>query len=126
MFSCCGYLVLENDSLEDCLDITLGLAGLAYFVFVGAALAVGAGDAAAGDGLAAGLGLVAGAVVSPAGFVSGDDAAGDDAGVGEFELVAGSHADANAITRIVVKRSALRLIDFNIGLLIVFSSFEQN
>lgn len=91
---------------------------MAYFVFVGAALAVG--DVAAGDGLAAGLGLVAGAVVSPAGVVAGDDAAGDDAGVGEFELVAGSQAAANAITRIVVNRSAVRLIDFKIGLFIVF------
>jgi hypothetical protein len=93
---------------------------LAYFVFVGAALAVGAGAAAAGDGLATGLGLVAGAVVSPAGVVAGDAAAGDDAGVGEFELLAGSQAAANAITRIVVNKSTLRLIDFKIGLLIVF------
>ena len=99
---------------------------MAYFVLVGAALAVGAGDAAAGDGLAAGLGLVAGAVVSPAGVVAGVDAAGDGAGVEEFELLAGSHAAANAITRIVVNKSAVRLMDFKIGLLIVFSSFEQN
>jgi hypothetical protein len=92
---------------------------LAHFVFVGAALAVGEGEVAAGDGLATGLGLVAGAVVS-AGVFAGDDAAGDDAGVGEFELAAGSHAAAKAITRIVVNSSAVRLIDFNIGLLIVF------
>ena len=97
---------------------------MAYFVFVGAALAVGEGDAAAGDGLAAGLGLVAGAVDS-AGVVAGDEAAGDEAGVAEFELLAGSHAAANAITRIVVNRSAVRLIDFKIGLLIVFPHSDR-
>jgi hypothetical protein len=116
----------KNDSREGPLDITLGLAGLAYFVFVGAALAVGAGDAAAGDGLATGLGLVVagGAVVSLAG--EGAEAAGDDVGVEEFELVAGSHAAANAITTIVVSSSAVRLIDFAIGLFIGFASFEQD
>lgn len=98
---------------------------MAYFVFVGAALAVGEGDIAAGEGLAAGLGLVAGAVVSPAGVVAGAAAAGDEAGVAEFELVAGSHAAANAITRIVVNRSAVRLIDFRIGLLIVFPHSDR-
>ena len=89
---------------------------------------MGAGDAAAGDGLAAGLavglGFVAGAVVSLAG--EGAVVAGDDVGVEEFELVAGSQAAANAITMIVVSSSAVRLIDFVIGLHISFASFEQD
>lgn len=90
---------------------------------------MGAGDAAAGEGLAAGLAVgvgfvVAGAVVSVAG--EGAAAAGDDVGVEEFELVAGSQAAANAITTIVVNSSAVRLIDFVIGLLISFASFEQD
>jgi len=87
------------------------------------ALAVGEGEAA-GDGLAAGLGLLAaGAAVSLAGE---DVVAGDDVPAGEFVLVAGSQAAANAITRIVVNRSAVRLARFFFGLLISFASLEQD
>jgi hypothetical protein len=99
---------------------------LAYFVFVGAAFAVGEGEAAAGlaAGLAIGLGLVvAGVVVSLAG--EGADAAGDGVGVEEFESVAGSQAAANAIARIAVSSSVARLIDFVIGLLIVFPRSDK-
>jgi hypothetical protein len=71
-----------------------------YFVLV-AGLTLGDGDAA-GDGLAAGLGLVAGATVSLPGE---DAAAGDVVPAGEFVLAAGSHADTNAMARIVVSRS---------------------
>ena len=52
--------------------------------------------------LAAGLGLVAGATVSLPGE---DAAAGDVVPAGEFVLAAGSHADTNAMARIVVSRS---------------------
>ena len=66
---------------------------------------MGEADAA---GEAAGLGLVAGdAAVSPAGE---DDVAGDAVLAGEFVLVAGSQAAVNAIARIVVSRSMIRLV----------------
>lgn len=68
------------------------------------------GEADAGDaaGLAAGLGLVdAGAALSPAGE---DDVAGDAVLAGELVLVAGSQAAANAIARIVVSRSMIRVV----------------
>lgn len=65
-------------------------------------LTLGEGDAA-GEGLAAGLGLVAGGAVSLAGE---DDAAGDVV-PGEFVFAAGSHADTNAVARIVVSRSMI-------------------
>ena len=71
-----------------------------YFDLV-AGLTLGEGDAA-DDGLAAGLGLVAGATVSLAGE---DAAAGDVVPAGEFVLTLGSHADTNAMARIVVSRS---------------------
>ena len=82
---------------------------------------MGEGDAA-GDGLAAGLGLV-GAAVSPAGE---DVVAGDDVVLaGEFVLVAGSQAAANAMTRIVVSKSAARLVSFIFGLLIVLPRWNK-
>ena len=71
-----------------------------YFDLV-AGLTLGDGDAA-GDGLAAGLGFIAGAAVSLPGE---DAAAGDVVAAGEFVLTAGSHADTNAMARIVVSRS---------------------
>lgn len=71
-----------------------------YFDLV-ACLTLGDGDAP-GDGLAAGLGLVAGAAVSLPGE---DAAAGDVVAAGEFVLTAGSHADTNAMARIVVSTS---------------------
>ena len=85
---------------------------------------MGEGDAA-GDGLATGLGLVAGgAAVSPAG-----EAVVVGAGVvvaGVFELVSDSQPTTNAIARMVGKKSAVRPISFIFGLLIIFSSFEQD
>ncbi len=87
-------------------------------------MAVGEGDAA-GDGLATGLGLVAGgAAVSPAGeaVVVG----GGVAVAGVFELVSDSQPTTNAIARTVGKKSAVRPISFIFGLLIIFSSFEQD
>ena len=85
---------------------------------------MGEGDAA-GAGLAAGLGLVAGgAAVSPAGE---DVVAGEEVVVaGEVELLAGSQPAAKAMARIVVSRSVVRVISFIFGLLISFSSFEQD
>jgi hypothetical protein len=75
---------------------------------------VGEGDAA-GERLAAGLGLVAaGAAVSPAGVLAG-----------EFVLVAGSQAAANAMTRIVVSKKAARLVRFIFGLLIVLPRWNK-
>jgi hypothetical protein len=71
-----------------------------YFDLV-TGLTLGDGDAA-GDGLAAGLGFVAGVAVSLPGE---DAAAGDVVPAGEFVLTAGSHADTNAMARIVVSRS---------------------
>ena len=78
---------------------------------------MGEGDVA-GDGLAAGPGLVAaGAAVSPA---------GDDVVLaGEFVLVAGSQAAANAMTRIVVSKSVARLVSFIFGLLIVLPRWNK-
>jgi len=82
---------------------------------------------AAGEGLAAGLGLVAGgAAVSPAGEADGDEAGAGVAPLGEVGVVAGSQPATNAIARIVGSRSAVRLISFIFGLLIGFSSFEQD
>ncbi len=86
-------------------------------------LTLGEGDAA-GEGLAAGFGLFfGGAAVSPAGE---DDAAGDVVLAGEFVLVAGSQADTNAVARIVVSRSMIRLIRLVFELLIRFASLEQD
>jgi hypothetical protein len=122
----CAFLstsVPVRNSREDCLDITLGLAALAYFVLVGPAFAAGEGDAA---GLAVVLGLIVAGVVSPAGVADWDDAAGDDAGLGVVDSDAGSQAAARAMTRIVVNSNAARRIDFVIGLLISFASFEQD
>ena len=82
------------------------------------ALALGEGDVV-GEGVAAGLELVAGAVsVAPLG-----EADVDGAGLavfGEFELLAGSQPAANPIETIVISRSAVRLIMFIFGLLIIF------
>ncbi len=84
---------------------------------------MGEGDAA-GEGLAAGLGFVAGgAVVSLAGEAV---VVGEDVGLLEFELVAGSQPTTKAIARIVGSRSAVRPISFILGLLISFTSFEQD
>jgi hypothetical protein len=77
-----------------------------YFVLL-TGLTVGDGETA---GLAAGLGLVAVAAASPAGEAV---VVGDVALAGEFVLVAGSQAAANAMTRLVVSRSMARLISFN-------------
>ena len=80
-------------------------------------LAVGEGDAA-GEGLAAGV-VAGGAVVSLAGEVV-------VVGVVVFELVAGSQPTTKAIARIVGSRSAARPTSFIFGLLISFTSFEQD
>jgi hypothetical protein len=88
--------------------------------------AFGEGDAA-GDGLTAGLGLITGAVpVVPAGE---DDVDGEGlAVVGVFELFSGSVAQpaANVIESVATSSSAMRLIRFTFGLVIIFSSFEQD
>ncbi len=78
---------------------------------------MGEGDAA-GEGLAAGV-VAGGAVVS---------VAGDAVVVGAvvFELVAGSQPTIKAIARIVGSRSAARPTSFILGLLISFTSFEQD
>lgn len=84
---------------------TLGVAFLVLplcpYFDLAVGLTLGDGDAAC-DGLAAGLGLVAGAAVSLPGE---DAAAGDVVPAGEFVLTLGSHADTNAMARIVVSRS---------------------
>jgi len=88
------------------------------------ALAVAAGEAA-GDGLATGLGLVVGgAAVSLAGeaVVVGEGVVV----AGVFELTPESQPTANAIARMVGSRSAVRPISFTFGLLMIFSSFEQD
>jgi hypothetical protein len=95
----------------------------AYFADLVAGFTLGEGDAVAGDGLAAGLGLVvAGVAVSPA----GEDVAGDVVLAGEFVFVAGSQAATNAIARIVVSKSMMRLVRLVFGLLISFASLEQD
>ena len=82
-------------------------------------LAVGEGDAA-GEGLAAGV-VAGGAVVSVAG-----DAVVVGGVVVVFELAAGSQPTIKAIARIVGSRSAARPTSFIFGLLISFTSFEQD
>ena len=83
-------------------------------------MAVGEGDAA-GDGLATGL-VAGGAAVSPA----GEAAVVGAALAGVFELVSDSQPTTKAIARMVGSRSAVRPISFTFGLLIIFSSFEQD
>jgi hypothetical protein len=92
--------------------------------FVAPDLALGEGDAT-GEGLAAGLAVFTGAVVAAG------EADVDGAGlavVGVFELFSGSVAQpaANAIESVATSSSAMRLIKFMFGVVISFTSLEQD
>lgn len=109
-------------------EYTPGHLTVIYFPFVAAGEAAGAGLTAC---FVAGLAVVAGAVS----VVGLGEAAGAVAGVVvvaagelEFELLAGSSEQptANAIARRAGSNKAVRLINLDLELLIVFSSFEQD
>ena len=87
-------------------------------------MTVAAGEAA-GDGLATGLGLVAGGAALS---VAGDavDVGEGAVVVGVFELAPESQPTAKAIARIVGRNRVVRPTSFIFGLLIIFSSFEQD
>lgn len=99
--------------------------------FVAPVLAFGEADLAGGDaigeGLAAGLAVFTGAVVvGPAGEAEVDGAG--LAVVGVFALFSGSVAQpaAKAIESVARSSSAVRLIKFMFGVVISFSSLEQD
>jgi hypothetical protein len=123
-------LISKNSSMTDVykrdVDVPSLICLLYLRYFPPPVFAFGEGDAA-GDGLTAGLGLITGAVpVVPAGE---DDVDGEGlAVVGVFELFSGSVAQpaTNAIESVATSSSAMRLIRFTFGLVIIFSSFEQD